>query len=532
MLLRILVLLRGGGCNNIHLAICGQCYNLTELNSLFKTSFATFFDIILHTYKENRLSQLLNKVDGCFTLFLYDASKEKIILANDRFGLNHLYFYTHNGTFTFSSNVTPLLSLDFVDKTINEKAFEMFMNFGHFLGSHTWFKYIKRLPPATLLEFHIATKKISQRHYWTFAEVKQQNISLDNAVDMAYELFKDAIKRQVDLKLYPSILMSGGSDSRLCLATMNEIYPHYKPHTATFGVKNCLDFILAQKACNVIGIKNKEALFENIDWLDLRKMALYGIDCSHSLLDLHGCEFILFPKDSKLCVSGFLGDAVFGDSYVPQKRLYNQKINFEIAEYYYKDFAQFCDWQDEYYNIENPLPLHWINRGVNFINMAVSSNQKQFVCRPFFDNKIIELIVSLPNEYLAEYKFYKNLVLKHYAKFFKYIGRNSLMPLYLKKDFTYFINKMKLKLYKKCQKKGFVPKIIESYTNYDEWVMQEPIKTQISKYLSSKNAFYRKFPNEILNLWISNKKDDYADRILKLVSMEIYFEKVGELLRK
>lgn len=521
-----------GGGNNIHLALCGKCYNLDELNALFQTSCKTFFDIICHTYKQNRLTQLLNKADGCFNLALYDLKSQKLIIANDRFSLKPLYFYSHNENLAFAGELKSLLLLDFVDKSIDGDSFEMFMDLGYLLGSHTWFKYIKRLAPASMIEFHLPTKKISQKHYWTFAEIKQQNISFNEAVDKAYLLFLDAIKRQVDLELNPSVLLSGGSDSRLCLAAMSEIYPHYKPYTATFGVKNCLDFILAQKVCDCIGTKNNEFLFENIDWLNLRKEHLYSMDCAHSLMHLHGCEFKdIFPQESKLIVSGYLGDAVFGDSYLTESRFYNHRVNADIAEFYYGDFAEFSNYKDEYYNIANPLPIHWINRGSNFINMAVSAdvNRSNIACRPFFDNKIIEFICSLPNEYLFGYKLYKHLALRHYPRFFKNIGRNSLMPLHINKGLSYRADKIKFKINKKLQKLGFIPKVIESYTDYEKWITQEPYKSQIKAYLSSKDAYYKRFSNERMNLYVRKERDGYADKILKLVSIEIYFEKLRDI---
>lgn len=527
----VCITLLGGG-DNIYLALCGKCYNLDELNSLFQTSCKNFFDIICYSHRQNRLAELLNQTDGCFNFVLYDSKNEKLIVANDRFGLKPLYIYTHNDNFAFCGELKALLLLDFMDKSIDSDSFEMFMSLGYLLGSHTWFKHIKRLAPASIVEYHLPTKKISQKHYWTFAEIKQENISFDEAVDRAYYLFKDSIKRQVGLELCPSVLLSGGSDSRLCLAAMSEVYPHYKPYTATFGVKNCLDFILAQKVCDIIGTKNNEFLFENIDWLNLRKEHLYSMDCAHSLMHLHGYEFDLFPQESKLIVSGYLGDAVFGDSYLPDKKLYNQRVNDKIAEFYYGDFAKFSGYKDKYYDIANPLPLHWINRGSNFINMAVSSDTSKtnITCRPFFDNKIIEFIATLPNEYLFGYRFYKCLALRHYPQFFKHIGRNSLMPLHINKNLAYIADKIKFKINKKLQKLGFIPKVITSYTDYEKWITQEPYKSQINDYLSSKTAFYKRLSSEFANLDICKGRNDYADKILKLVSIEMYFEKLENYL--
>ena len=74
-----MLLVGGGGGNNLHLALCGKCYNLDDLNNIFKTSCQTFFDIISHAYQQNRLTELLNKADGCFNLVLYDLKGKKII---------------------------------------------------------------------------------------------------------------------------------------------------------------------------------------------------------------------------------------------------------------------------------------------------------------------------------------------------------------------------------------------------------------------------------------------------------------------
>ncbi len=215
------------------------------------------------------------------------------------------------------------------------------------------------------------------------------------------------------------------------------------------------------------------------------------------------------------------------------KKFYDKRADLELAQHYYGDFAEFSEYKDGYYDIENPIVLHWLNRGSNFINMAISADvSKSYMsCRPFFDNKVIEFIASLPNEYLQGYKLYTHLALKHYPKFFKNIGRNSLKPLYYKKDLCYLINKVKFKINKKLQKKGIIPKVVESYTDYEKWIEQEPTKSEIAKYLSSKDAFYKNYTDDFLHLYLSkNQQDSYADKILKLCSAEIYFEKISRFM--
>ena len=105
------------------------------------------------------------------------------------------------------------------------------------------------------------------------------------------------------------------------------------------------------------------------------------------------------------------------------------------------------------------------------------------------------------------------------------------MPLRIKKDLRYRFNKIKFKLNKKLQKKGIIPQIIESYVDYDKWITQEPYEYQIKAYLSSQNAFYKRFSNEIINLYMLKEQNGYTDKILKLISVEIYFEKIQNLVK-
>lgn len=100
------------------------------------------------------------------------------------------------------------------------------------------------------------------------------------------------------------------------------------------------------------------------------------------------------------------------------------------------------------------------------------------------------------------------------------------MPLHTNKNLTYIADKIKFKINKKLQKLNFIPKVITSYTDYEKWITQEPYKSQINDYLSSKTAFYKRFLNEIANPYIHKEQGDYADKILKLVSVEMYFEKL------
>ena len=475
---------------DIEVLVAGTCYNLDAFSE------SNFPRLLANAYRNDRLAETLKQVDGCFHCCLYDKKNHKIIIATDRFGLHPLFVYSKNKSFAFGAEPKAMLGLDFVDNSIDNAAFAVFEKLGYLLWDSTWFQYIKRVKPATIISFDIAKKQVSSSYYWTFAEIQKSNISFEVAVDTAYRLFQESIRKQFNPSIQTIIPVSAGYDSRLILATVKEVYPDCNPDTTTFGVKNCLDILTARRVCRLARIKKHyENYFANIDWLGHREKLVYNCDCSFSLQHMHGLEFISTFQNISCLMNGYLGDTVFGCSYLPQdNKLFNCVINKKVAKHYFGDFYEYCGFDEDYFKISNPIVLLWFNRGNNFINEAQRLCYNNFdVSHPFFDNKIIEFIASLPNEYLQGDRLYNALVLKYYPKYFKFIGRNGNRPAYLKKGLAYRYNKMKFALDKLLRTIRIKPRIVMAYANYTKWVQEHPNKERLMQLLNRDTSFYSKY---------------------------------------
>lgn len=518
--------------NEIVLAVEGKCYNIKELNEHFNLKCNYFSEILYWAYSNNLLNKLLNVTDGCFHFCLYDKNKKKIIIANDRFGLMPLYTYQNNN-FAFAAEPKAILPLNFVDNKINDNSFEMFLNLGYLLGDNTWFEYIKCLKPATILTYNVSTCTLKQERYWTFAEVKKSDISFNEAVDKTYELFNNSIKRQVDTEHKYMLSLSAGFDSRLILACLMEQFPKMKPYVITFGVSHCQDIITAEKICKLVKLEHHKRYFDNeFDWFQRRQEFVYDCDSSFSMEHMHGLEFLAsYPENTQININGYLGDTILGDTYLPtDEELWNTRISHRTAEYYYGDFAKYSDWDDEYFDIENPIPLHWINRGNNFINEAQRLCFNYIdVIRPFLDKNLIEFISSLPNEYLKDNKLYNHMVLKYYPKYFRNIPRNSDKPIFIKKDLGYRVRKILHNFSKKLRKWHMLPKVAQDYADYLIWIQEPNLNNKIRKLLLSENTFIQKYmtKEDILNL-LNNIDFRNTSKILALCSVEIYFNMLND----
>ena len=98
------------------------------------------------------------------------------------------------------------------------------MDLGYLLGEHTWFKHVHLIKPATVVEYDIAAETVSQHYYWTWSEIKPNNLGFDDAVDALYEFLPNAVLRRFNPDEHALVsLLSGGLDSRVILAIVEQI---------------------------------------------------------------------------------------------------------------------------------------------------------------------------------------------------------------------------------------------------------------------------------------------------------------------
>lgn len=227
-------------------------------------------NFLFDAYENKCLEEKLNKLDGYFNAIIYDSNINKLFLISDRYGMRMLYYYFKDEKFAWSGEVKGLLALDFVDKTISKESFDCFIDLGYLLEDNTWFKNIKLIKPATIMEFDLNTKKLSQKYYWKWSEIKPSNLSFDEAVDKVGFIFIDAVKKRFNPNEEITLALSGGLDSRAIFAAINKLYPDYKGLAKTFGIEGCDDIEIAKLVISKTNWEHKIFHFTSNNWFEPR----------------------------------------------------------------------------------------------------------------------------------------------------------------------------------------------------------------------------------------------------------------------
>lgn len=157
-------------------------------------------------------------LNGSFIAMIYDRNKRKVIVANDRTGSRPLFYKHVSDRLLFAPEVKSLLVDNFEQREINEEAIAHFLAIGHLIQDETYFKRIKRLPPASILIYQEGQIKIIK--YWhPFLDINTKDYGLRHYEQKLSHLIEKAVQRctKDHKKRRIGLSLSGGYDSRTVL---------------------------------------------------------------------------------------------------------------------------------------------------------------------------------------------------------------------------------------------------------------------------------------------------------------------------
>lgn len=262
--------------DNIHLICNGEIYNYRELYKLMDVSPKTNSDceVIIHLYKRYGIKQTLKMLDGVFAFALCDNNhtnlESNIYIARDPYGIRPLYFLNHTEetvkVIGFASELKMLS--DFCNQTPEELT-------------------ISQFKPGTYSSFNLNKSALAS---WTNIDNEsyhEPGFSL-NSMDMSWVnlgiqtyLIQSVVKRYLTTERPIACLLSGGLDSSLITALINEIHKkntNEPLETYSIGLYGSEDLRNAQIVSKYIGTKHTEIIVTEQEMFDIIPELIYTIE--------------------------------------------------------------------------------------------------------------------------------------------------------------------------------------------------------------------------------------------------------------
>ncbi len=503
-------------------------------------------EFVLHLYEESG-SEAICKLNGSFVLAIWDNNKQELLIANDRFGLRPLYYSMCNGYLVFSSEMKTLLKDDSLERIVDEEAISDFILFRVLLGTKTFFRDFKRLPPASIIICN--PKKISIKNYWDFNFQEDKEKSEEYYITKLSELLFQAIDRRLKGNHKIGVALSGGHDSRMVLAAAARKFPSIRAYT--WGTADCNDAKFSQQVVRRLGIPHLFLEYRPHDFILFLEKGIY---LTEIILDVDSLGMIGKLEKIREFLDVELNGV--GDPVIRGINITKQINNCKNEEDFYKVIYNYLaiDLPDNFFNEEfckrvrnssqnslkellnkyNDNPLS--NRAIHFMMREIfpSYNHSDFQIKnhyferrtPYLDNDLIDFAQRIPTYLRDESYIWTEAFVRLFPDLAGIPLQSTGLPVKPSR-FSIEVHNIK-KLLKHATSRLFGTSVKSTrLADYTRWLKEnQEIQVYIKGILLSEKAKSRGYFNSeaiqgILEEQFAGKKDNWK-LITRLITLELW----------
>jgi len=216
----------------------GEIYNFQELRKelegfghVFRTRCDT--EVIVHGYKQWG-DEVLNRLNGMFGLAVWDVRKRRLMVARDAFGIKLVYYRASAGSLWFGSEMRTVCATMDERPEADPEALSLFLQYRFTPSPYTAVRGVRKLAPGTKLVVQDGTVEVSRWYRFSpspFAPPKNP----EDAAEELLALYRQAVRRQLISDVPLGLLLSGGIDSALLLALMDENGADWQTYSVGYG---------------------------------------------------------------------------------------------------------------------------------------------------------------------------------------------------------------------------------------------------------------------------------------------------------
>jgi asparagine synthase (glutamine-hydrolysing) len=241
----------------------GELYNYRELRESLRghdVRGTGDTPVLPHLYEEHGLG-FLERLHGMFALALWDAPRERLVLARDRLGKKPLVWTKlPDGTLAFASELKALLRLPEVGREPDLAALDAYLALGYVPGTATGILGIQRLAPGHLLVAERGSERVER---WWKPEPAATSATEAEWLERVRGTVGAAVRRRLAADVPLGALLSGGIDSSIVVALMAQAGPEpVRTFTVGFADASYDERPFARAVAERYGTRHEEVLLE------------------------------------------------------------------------------------------------------------------------------------------------------------------------------------------------------------------------------------------------------------------------------
>jgi asparagine synthase (glutamine-hydrolysing) len=303
--------------SGISVALDGPLVNATQLRGeLARRGYAFSGDsdaeVLARAYQQWD-KEVVKHLRGAFAFAIWDANKERLMLARDRFGQRPLYLTAAGGTLHFASELKALVRAPGVKVEVDVDAVGEYLAQRYVRGPRTLLAGVRKLAPGTYALWQFGN--LRETRYWSPPDGQS---AVENRTGDSVEAFiaqlDEAVKLNMSAVSPVGALLSGGYDSAAIVALMSRHAKRFATFSAGFADDKKSELPAAGRLAQHFGTQHHEIVLAKRDVLAELPRLVAGRDAPFS----RPADVALYllareaSRHAKVALSGDGGDEILG----------------------------------------------------------------------------------------------------------------------------------------------------------------------------------------------------------------------------
>ncbi|HWM44761.1 MAG TPA: asparagine synthase (glutamine-hydrolyzing) [Burkholderiales bacterium] len=205
--------------------------------------------------------EVVHQLRGAFAFALWDARKERLMLARDRFGEKPLYLYEQAGALHFASQIKALAKGPGVRAQPDPGAVRDYLAYRYVPGPRTVLSGVRKLTPGSYALWQFG--RLREVRYWVSPDGRT---AAPTQVGEPVAAFTEKLDEAVRERLPAGILLSGGIDSAMLVALAAK-HQKVKTFSAGFADDAASELARAAQVAKRFGTEHHEIVLSPRDVL-------------------------------------------------------------------------------------------------------------------------------------------------------------------------------------------------------------------------------------------------------------------------
>jgi asparagine synthase (glutamine-hydrolysing) len=270
-------------------------------------------DHLVHLFEEKG-ERVFAELNGVFSGLLIDRTQNRLVLFNDRYGLNRIYYHEHDGAFYFASEAKALLAVGPRLQGIGQDRLAEFFAYGCTLHDAPLFSGLSLVPAGSRWSFYRGRPIIKER-YFRWEEWAEQPPWPEEAYEERLrDVFPRALRRCLRGGRKIGISLTGGIDTRMIMAWAPPL-PFKRP-CYTFGglFRDSADVRIARKVAAACQQRHEAIRIQKSFFSEFPALAKRSVLYSDGTMDIGGSVELFMNRRARAIapvrLTGNYGDQV------------------------------------------------------------------------------------------------------------------------------------------------------------------------------------------------------------------------------